>query len=173
MKRILLTAFLAAAAAGCSSYRWTSGVPGTMRTVGVPTFRNRTDLAEIGAVSTRQLLREFQREGTFKPTADGAAVEIQGEIVSVGTRGDATNYKTGSRLHGGLMTVTAKVSVIDKVNGRVLIDNRKYTGEAPYSAGQDNTTAYRDASGRVADDLARRIVDDVVSLDFKPLQERK
>jgi hypothetical protein len=36
-----------------------------MRTVSVPTFRNETDVVELGAIAARQTLREFQREGTF------------------------------------------------------------------------------------------------------------
>ena len=49
-----------------------------MRTVSVPTFRNETDVLELGAVATRQTLREFQREGTFRiASQDDAALEVQ------------------------------------------------------------------------------------------------
>lgn len=154
-------------AAGCANYAWRSSVPAEMRTVQVPVFRDVSGLTETGPVVTRQVLREFQREGTFRILSEDAALEVQGEVVSAKATGRNANYKTGSRLHGGTLQLTARVSVIDKVRGRVLVDNRVYAGEAPYSALQDNTTAFRDAAGRAADDLARRIVDDVLKLDFK------
>ena len=164
---------LAALGSGCASYRWTSSVPENLRTVRVPSFRNLSKLTETGPVVTRQVLREFRREGTFRILDDGAALEIQGEITSAEANGGLANYRTGSRYHGGELVVTAKVSVIDKVNGRVLIDNRKYTGEAPFSAGQDNNTALRDACGRAADALAQRIVDDVLAINFKSAKKDK
>ena len=172
MKKLLLVAAVAALMCGCAGYRWTSSVPAKMRTVQVPTFRNSTDLTETGPVATRQLLREFQREGTFKILSEGAALEIQGEIVSAGSATATANRKAGSRLHAGTMRITAKVSVIDKVRGRVIVDNRMFFGEAHYSAGQDNSTAFRDASGRAADDLARRIVDAVLAIDFNGKTEK-
>ena len=65
MSKILPAVLAAFALAGCASYRWTSSVPADMRTVSVPTFRNESDLVEFGAVTTRQVLREFQRKGTY------------------------------------------------------------------------------------------------------------
>ena len=64
---------------GCGTdYAWRSSVPEGMRTVSVPTFRNESNLQEAGAIATRQVLREFQREGTFaiRP-ADDAALQIR------------------------------------------------------------------------------------------------
>ena len=64
---------------GCKTgYQWTSKVPEDLRTISVPTFRNESGVTELGAVATRQLLREFQREGTFKIRHVGdAAVEVR------------------------------------------------------------------------------------------------
>lgn len=166
MKRVFSVLFLILAA-GCAGYSWRSSVPADMRTVQVPVFRDVSGLTETGPVVTRQVLREFQREGTFRIMSDGAALEIQGEVMSAAARGRNADYKAGSRNHGGELELKAKVSVIDRRRGMVLVDNREYTGSAPYSAQQDDTTAYRDAVGRAADDLARRVVDDVLGLGFK------
>ena len=46
------------------------------------------------------------------------------------------------------------------------MDNRIYSASAPFAAGQDVTTAQRDATGRLMEDLARQIVDDVLALDL-------
>lgn len=150
--------------AGCkTSYSWTSSVPEDMRTIAVPTFRNESKVTEIGAVTAGQLLREIQREGTFKiRRADDAAIEIQGTVSSFGIGSIRSSRRIYSRVTAGTMSMTAVVSVVDKRNGRILIDNKTYTAEAPYAADQDIQTANRDASRRVADDLARQIVDDLL-----------
>ena len=162
-------AALAVALCGCgANYRWRPSVPDDMRTVAVPTFRNESDLQEIGAVATRQVLREFQREGTFKIRATGdAAVEIQGEVMSVRSTNESYDRRSGLRITGSTVTGTFRVSVVDKKAGKVLVDNRVYEATATYAAGQDRTTAERDASGRLAEDLARQVVDDVLALKWE------
>ena len=48
----------------------------------------------------------------------------------------------------------------------MLIDNRSYRAKASVTSGQDVTTSMRDASGRLADDLARQVVSDVLNLKW-------
>ena len=113
MSKILPAVLAAFALAGCASYRWTSSVPADMRTVSVPTFRNESDIVEFGAVTTRQVLREFQREGTFAIRMSGdAAIEVQGVVKSVG--GGMTGYdrRRGLRLGGQSISATAVVSLL-------------------------------------------------------------
>jgi len=164
---VLILAF-AAAVAGCgANYAWRPSVPAEMRTVSVPTFRNESGLNELGAVASRQVLREFQREGTFSVRRpDEAALEIQGIVKSVDVGGVAHNRRTYGRRHSAEMTAKVEVSVVDKRKGRVLVEARVYTAHATMMSGQDVTTAERDASGRLADDLARQVVDDVLSLKW-------
>lgn len=154
---------------GCgANYRWRPAVPAEMRTVAVPTFRNESDLQEAGSVAARQVLREFQREGTFKirPTGE-AALEIQGTVQSVAASAAAYSRRSWMRVAGYEQTGTFLVSVIDKRRGKVLIDNRRYMARASFASGQDLTTAQRDAAGRLADDLARQVVDDVLNLKWE------
>ena len=149
--------------AGCQSYTWTSHVPKDMRTVSVPTFRNETEVVELGAITTRQILREFQREGTFKiASADDAVVEIQGVLKSTPTH--LLTYKRGQslRAYEQRLQLNAEVSLVDKRSGKVLIDNRHDQAETTFMSVDDSVTARRDASGRLAEDIARQIVDDVV-----------
>ena len=164
MKKILPTVLAALALAGCANYRWTSPVPADMRTVSVPTFRNESDLLELGAVATRQVLREFQREGTFKiASADDAAIEVQGVIKSATVGRIYFKREMSMRAYEQRLVVSADVSFVDRRNGKVMVNNRKYTAETTYFSDTDMATARRDASGRAAEDLARQIVDDVTS----------
>ncbi len=170
MKKMVLQIVLGAAVlgvAGCASYRWTSGVPKEMRTVCVPTFRNETDVTELGTVAARQILREFQREGTFRVArADDAAVEVQGVLKSEKSEYVGGDRRTGMRYGVHSLTVKAVVSVIDRRNGKVLVNNREYVATAPFTTGVDSATHKRDASGRVAEDLATKVVDDVLNLKW-------
>ncbi len=153
---------------GCkTSYQWTNKTPEDMRTVSVPVFRNESDVTELGAVTTRQVLREFQREGTFKIRDVGdSAIEIQGVVKSAGASMGKGARSSGQRLASYVMTMTAQVSVVDKKRGRVLINNKTYKADTLIMANGDQLTAKRDASGRIADILARKIVDDVVAMQW-------
>ena len=159
----VLTLFLS----GCASYSWRSGVPDRMRTVAVPTMRNESNVTELGSVMTRQLLREFQREGTFAiRREDDAALEVQGIVKSVFDGAKGYSRRAGLRVVSYDVRAVVEISVVDKVNGRVLVDNRPYQAETTVSAAQDLLTANRDASGRLADDLARQVVDDILNLKW-------
>ena len=76
MKAVLRLAVpLLALAAGCRAYVWTSSVPEDLRKVAVPTFRNESDVTELGNVVARQVLREFY--GPFAQTLEKAETEIE------------------------------------------------------------------------------------------------
>lgn len=168
--RVSLFALCAAFAAFCgcgTDYVWRSSVPESARTVTVPTFRNESEVVELGAIASRQILREFQREGTFKIRNVGdAAVEIQGVVKSADSNVTAYDRRTGLRMSAYKMSADVEVSVIDKRSQKVLINNRKYVATADFTAGQDLTTARRSASGRLMEDLARQVVDDVLNLKW-------
>jgi hypothetical protein len=135
-----------------------------MQTVTVPTFRNESNVLELGAVATRQVLREFQREGTFKiASADDAAIEVQGVIKAATVGRIYFKREMAMRAYEQRLTVSADVSFVDRRNGKVMVNNRKYMAETTYFSDSDMATARRDASGRAAEDLARQIVDDVTS----------
>jgi hypothetical protein len=163
-----VAAAAAIALAGCKSgYTWTQPVPEAKRTVSVPTFRNESDVTEFGSIAARQVLREFQREGTFRLKTNGdAAVEVQGIVKSVKTSVSGYDRRAGMRISSHTATAEAIVSVIDKTSGEVLLDNRRFVGKASFAAREDFMTALRDASGALADDLARQVVDAVLNLKW-------
>lgn len=172
MNRLAVGWWLLAACAvvcGCATdYSWSSSVPARMRTVFVPTFQNESEIVELGAITTRQLLREIQREGTFKiRNAGEAALEVQGVIKSASAGIQAYDRRVNMQIKSHNFRMTAEVSVIDKRTRRVLINNRVYSAEAVFTARQDRSTAERDASGRLAEDLARQIVDSLLTMDFE------
>ena len=154
-----------ALAAGCRAYVWTSSVPADLRTVAVPTFRNESDVTELGNVVARQVLREFQREGTYRIAShDDCAIEIQGVLKDASQHTVAYERKTGLRTREHSLSVVAEVSFVNRKTGQVLVDNRRYRARTTFLANDDVLTAQRDASGRIAEDLARQIVDDALAI---------
>lgn len=152
---------------GCgTTYTWRPQVPEARRSVVVPTFRNESGLPELGATVTRQILREFQREGTFRlESADDAALEVQGVMLSA----DQVNVafdRRGSRKNANQLDVKARITVVDRRAQKVLVNNRIYSGSATYASGLDTLSARRDAAGRAADDLSRKVVDDILNLKW-------
>lgn len=165
MKVVSLVALASVLAfSGCNiSYTWRSSVPEGQRQIAVPVFRNSSDVTELGAVVTRQILREVQREGTFRVTSlDACAIEIQGEVKNASSHTIAYERKTGARTREHRFSVEAVVSFVDKRAGTVLVNNRTYKASTTYLANDDVTTGERDASGRLAEDLSRQIVDDLL-----------
>ena len=165
--RVSCLATLSLLLAGCAGYRWTSSVPEELRTVAVPVFENRTSSAELGPTASRYVLREFQREGTFSIRRTGdSALEVQGVIVKASRDPAAFNRGYGSRASEYRYTVTALVSLINKDTGKVLLDNRRYVAETTFLTRGDQLTMQRDAADRIAQELARQIVDDVTSYPY-------
>ncbi len=160
----MAAAVMAAVVGGCAGYRWTSEVPQEYRTIAVPVFENRSYAAELGPIVTQYVLRELQREGTFKIRRTGdAAIEIQGSIVET-SRGALTYDRSqGTRANSYVYRVKAEVSVIDKSSGKVLMDSRRYTAETTFLAQDDLLTGQRNAAWRIAQDLARQLVDDLTA----------
>ena len=149
---------------GCAAYSWRPAVPPEMRTAAVATFRNESDVTELGSKVTAQVLRELQREGTFRvAAADDAAVEVQGVVKSGSPKTVAYERHTGARLRERELEATAVVSFIDKKAGQVIADGLRYKARTTFLAGDDVLSGARDASGRLAEELARQIVDDLVS----------
>lgn len=164
---ILLPLLAICGCAGLPDYRWTSRVPDELRTVAVPVFENRTSAAEIGPIVTQYVLREFQREGTFSIRRAGdSSIEVQGSIVKADRHAVAYDRAYGSRASEYRYLVTAEVSFINKDTSKVLQANRKYTGETTFLVQGDVLTSQRNAAQRIAQDLARQIVDDVVSYPY-------
>ncbi len=159
---------LALMIAGCGTYRWTSRVPEELRTVAVPVFENQTMSAELGPMISQWTLREFQREGTFKIRRTGdSSIEVQGIITKASRRGVAFDRSYGLRASEYRYIVEAKVSIINKKTGKVLQENRPYIAETTFlTQSGDLLTGERNAAARIAQDMARQIVDDVLAYPY-------
>lgn len=167
MRNLAFLALMLSALTGCQAYSWRTRVPAEYRAVAVPTFRNETTVPTVGSMLTRQVRRELQREGSFRLEESEASVEVQGTVTAVNNRGESSRRTYYSRLITGSVLLTAKISVVDRVRGKVVIDNRNYQVESPYADSTDMVAARDLAIERAADDLARMIVDDLTLFNWK------
>ena len=163
----IVAAAAAAVLAGCSAYTWRPQVPEAKRTVFVPAFRNDSDVTELGDRITAQLLREIQRGGVFRVArAEDAAIEVQGVVKNASSHTVSYERRTGARNRERRFAAEASVSIIDRTAGKVLVDGRKYRGETTFLVNDYVTTGERDASGRIAEDIARRVADDLLDMKY-------
>lgn len=151
-----------------AKYSWRSQVPEELRAINVGVFRNESNVTGIGAEAARQILREIQREGTYKiADNDDCSLEIQGTIVKCNARQIGYNRTLSStRNNENIATMVAKVSVIDKKQGKVIVENRVYEASTTFIATDDVSTKLRDASGRLCEDLALQVVDDLILMNW-------
>lgn len=166
MRNKLLCAAVIAAlvTTGCklSSYSWRSTVPESMRVISVPTFENESGFPELGAITTRSILREVQREGTFRiGSLDDCKVKLIGRIMKPEMYGLSYNRNYSSRTSEYRYRLTAEIMLIEKESGKILINGKKVSVSTTFLTRDDMLTGMRDAYPRVATDLARKIMDEV------------
>ena len=153
---------------GCAGYTWGTSVPEEYRTVAVPVFENLTEVAEMGPTVTQYTLREFQREGSFKVVrSDDAAIEVQGVIKRMMRHGVAYDRARGMRASEYRYVILADVTFVDRQKGKVLLERKGLQGEATFLTQNDLLTGQKNAAARIAQDLARQIVNEALALPLK------
>ena len=151
-------------AAGCSTYKFGSPVPEELRTIAVPVFENASGFPEIDAVVTQYVLREFQREGTFKISAlDTASLKLLGKLVKSDLQ--ALNYDRnyGSRTSEYRYSFVAEITLVERGTGKLLIDDMLVKANTTFLTHGDMLTGMQDANPRIAKELARAITDAVLA----------
>lgn len=164
IKFICLALLAAVLSSGCkvSSYSWRSTVPENMRIIAVPTFENESGFPELGSVVTRCILREVQREGTFRVgDLDSCKVKLIGKLIKPEMYGLSYNRNYSSRTSEYRYRLTAEIMLVEKESGKILIDGKKVSVSTTFLTRDDMLTGMRDAYPRVGVDLARKIMDEI------------
>lgn len=152
------------AAAGCSSYRLNQPVPEELRSIAVPVFENASGFPEIDAAVTQEVLREFQREGTFKlARIEEASLKLLGKLESGKTLPINYDRNFGSRTSEYRFELTARITLVERGSGKLLIDDMPVKANTTFLTRGDMLTGLQDAQPRVAKDLARAITDAVLA----------
>ena len=158
---------------GCAGYTWGTSVPEEYRTVAVPVFENLTEVSEMGPTVTQYTLREFQREGSFKvvrpddAAIEVAAIEVQGVIRKMTRLGIAYDRARGMRASEYRYEILADVAFVDRRKGKVLLERKGLKGETTFLTQNDLLTGQKNAAARIAQDLARQIVNEALALPLR------
>ena len=153
---------------GCASYTWGTSVPEEYRTVAGPVFENLTEVSEMGPTVTQYTLREFQREGSFKVVRpDDAAIEVQGVVKRMTRHGISYDRARGMRASEYRYEILTDVTFVDRRKGKVLLERKGLQGETTFLTQNDLLTGQKNAAARIAQDLARQIVNEALALPLK------
>lgn len=166
MRHMLLALSITAAllAAGCATYHFGSKVPAELRTIAVPVFENASGYPEIDAVVTEYVLREVQREGTFKiKRIDSASLKLLGKLVRSDISAISFDRNYSSRASEYRYALTAEITLVERGTGKLLIDAMPIRADTTFLTSGDMLTGMQDAYPRIAKELSRKIVDAVIA----------
>jgi len=150
---------------GCGAYQLGTTLPSNLQTVYVPTFKNTTYQPGIAVDITNAVITRFRQDGNLQPVDQNEADTVLiGEITGwerrvMGYTGDDENEVEEYRLY-----VTAIINFRDRSTGKLLTARQKIRGYTDYFVEGDLTEDEEAAEPDAYKDLARRIVDHVVSI---------
>ncbi len=141
-------------------------LPAYIRTVGIPTFTNRTTVFNIETTMTQKVRSEFIGRGKYQilPEATGVDALLIGEITTVTIA--ASSFNTAQLASRYAVTMTARVELRDTRANMVLWENPSVVFRQDYEATGGQTTVdpaaffNQDANAldRITTDFARSIV---------------
>jgi len=146
-------------ASGCAGYKLgpTGEVQAGARSLQVNPVVNTTTEPRLGAAVNHALRKEIQRDGTFRLNTQGEGdIIVNTEITRYQRVGIAYDPRDTLTAADYELTMTAKVLVTDRHNGRELL-NREVRARTTARIGLDLASAEYQVLPLLADDLAHRI----------------
>ena len=147
-----------------------SFLPDTIKTVGIPSFANRTNVFNLETLLTEKVRAEFIGRGKYKilPESTGVDALLTGEVQSANlTPVSFTLDQLASRY---ALTVTARIELRDVRASKVIWENPSMVFRQEYEAqsgknAQDPAAFFgqdTNALDRMATDFARTIVSSIL-----------
>jgi outer membrane lipopolysaccharide assembly protein LptE/RlpB len=160
-----MAAFVAAAllvAAGCG-YRLRgtgSSLPPHIKTMSVPMFKNQTTRFELDVKLTRAVINELVARGKVTISANPAASDavLEGEIT--GFTANPIGFSGANQADKYNVTVTAKVTLKDKLSAKPLFANPDFVYQQEYDVppGASFESVQTEAIDKIAEKFARSLV---------------
>lgn len=141
-------------------------LPTSLHTLAIPAFANKTLSYRVEQTLTISVVREFQNRTHYhvvsKDDGDADAV-LNGTVLSI--QAAPLTYDSGTgHASSYLVTVTAKVSLVDK-QGKVLFENPGYTFRQEYEVARELSSFFEEESPaleRMGNDFAHTLVSDIM-----------
>lgn len=157
---LLLMAWLLPALSAC--YTVKSSVPGHIKTIGIPIFRNETLQSGIEDEVTQEIIARFQRNGTLSIAEPGVANALLEGTVS-GYDNRVFRFNDREQAQEYIVAVTLDVTVRDRVRNRELWSQKGIRTTATYllsgAQARSEADARKDAVQQAADILLSRTVE--------------
>jgi lipopolysaccharide assembly LptE-like protein len=165
---LVLCAFAALTGSGCGYSLAGRGsfLPDYIKTIGIPTFENRTTLFNLETQVTQKVRSEFIGRGRYQIVPEGTNVDavLTGELSGVSIQPVSfTNQQLASRY---TITMSARVALHDVREGKVLWENPNLVFRQEYEAQSGQTQVDpsiffgqdQNALDRMTTEFARTIV---------------
>ncbi|MCX6997504.1 MAG: LptE family protein [Kiritimatiellaeota bacterium] len=150
---------------GCTGYRLGSMLPPDIKTVGIPTFVNRTSEPQIEIQATRSALEEIQRDGSLRIAPENQADAIlQVKLTDyriVPLVYDAQRKTAASQYR---LTLYAAIILTRRSDNKVIVEHPRCYGEATFPVIGDMSSSKRIGLPKAAADLAHDIVQKVTEV---------
>ncbi len=147
----------------CANYQLGTTLPPHLRTISVGTFQNASDEPQIETAITAAALREFQRDGQLKvKDAEEADILLTGVIADYTLNPVRSNRNDPKSTAEYKAVVTMRIKAVERATGRKIAE-QTVAGSKTFDAAGDLMSARRSVLPDVSRDLARKIVDAVIS----------
>lgn len=162
----LMSAVLLLSGCGYHTAGKVSTLPAQIHVLAVPTFVNQTHVYRIEQVLTAAVDRELTTRTQYKVLShatEDADATLHADV-TLASSAPLTYDSTTGRATSSLVTVTLKVSLVDK-NGKVLFSNPNYTFREEYEISREFSSFFNEESpalDRLSEDFARSMVSNIL-----------
>lgn len=156
--RLFWTGILAVMLAGCAGYKLgpTNGVSAGSRTVQIIPFVNKTLQPQLSDWVMNSLRKDLQRDGTYKlETHDVGDIILSGTITQYQRTQLSVQPADVLTVLDYQIMMTALVTARERSTGKTIF-SREVRGRTSLRAGNDLTSAERQAMPLLTDDLAKK-----------------
>ena len=150
---------------GCAGYRLGSMLPKDIATVYVPTFVNKTSEPRLEVETTQALIEDLQRDGSLRVVNEDQADTIL-KVTLNGYNLNPVSYRTDQRTatREYRITIAASFVLTRRGSGAVVAESPRVIGEGVFQVVGDLTTSKATGLPIAAEDLGRRIVQQMVEV---------
>jgi len=149
-----------------------SFLPGYIKTIGVPTFTNRTSIFNLETLLTQKVRAEFIGRGKYQilPQANDVDGLLNGEVTAVTVSPVGFNPNQNNLATGYSVAMTARIEFRDQHENKVLWENPgvMFRQDYPATSGRNTTDPVaffqQDANAleRMSSEFARTIVSSIL-----------
>ncbi len=155
---VIAAAVLASAFLACGTYTFNPNLPTHIKTLAIPLAKNpRTFKYGAERILTDAAIDEFVKDGTLDVAAEDVAdAKLTVEIVNY--KKEPLAYDAQESVKEYNLAIVVSVTFLDLTTGQVLWQEPSLYDAVPYFAVGPNAETEDEALNRLAEDLARKIV---------------